>query len=177
MLLHQWGTLLLVVLATHTNATVEGNELQQQQEKISTTQWPSLLFVIKTERSFINGHTDFSIVANPIVSADESTVAYDIFATFTVGTNLYNYTRVGSAAYLETMMVDSSTSLVQCLQSELDDLPPIDAIIAAVNQATPVSNQLKVCTSKDVYQVTVGTLTFALSIRALRCLHTISKLP
>ncbi|KAL3658089.1 hypothetical protein V7S43_016932 [Phytophthora oleae] len=128
------------------------------------TSWPSLLFRFKVKRSSMDiyGQTDFTVYANPNVSTDESSVLYDVFATFKEGPTIYNYTRVNGVAYLRSM--EENLASTKCLHSEMNDFPPINAIISAVNDAKPVasvSDSIK-CESGSFYKVSVDASDFVL---------------
>lgn len=125
--------------------------------------WPSLLFRFKVKRSSMDiyGQRDFIVYANPDVSADGSSVLYDVFATFTEGSVVYNYTRVNGVAYLRT--IEENLAFSKCLQSEMNDFPPINAIISAINDAKPVGNAGdSKCESGDLFKVSVDASDFTL---------------
>ncbi|KAF4029518.1 hypothetical protein GN244_ATG18735 [Phytophthora infestans] len=111
--------------------------------------WPSLRFHFTLKRSSmkVHGETDFSMYANPILSDSDDKVLYDVFASFTDDTTLYNYTLIDGAAYASTTPFSSSlsdkdkvTPSVDCVDSESGTLPAINAIVTAINKATAVSS-------------------------------------
>ncbi|KAG2761553.1 hypothetical protein PC129_g15700 [Phytophthora cactorum] len=164
---------LLFALIVHVAVANKDNDNYQVQQRFNlqkntTTQWPSLLFnfVLKRSSMKVHGHSEFSLVADPVVSVDESHVLYDIFATFTEDMTVHNYTFVNGTAYYSSSNENNSntSSRVECLDPEFDHLPPINAIVEAINQATPVSSGSSgvVCSSGDLFKVTVNDINFAL---------------
>ncbi|KUF81980.1 hypothetical protein AM587_10004162 [Phytophthora nicotianae] len=133
----------LLVLATQPGAVALSSGLQQRylRDKASSD-WPSLRFHFKVKRNCVGifGHTDFSLFANPVVSTDGSSVLYDVFGKFKDDTSVYNYTQVDGVSYLRTTEEASDTSTTQCLPSDMNGFPPVNAIVSALNEATPLSN-------------------------------------
>ncbi|KAG1691688.1 hypothetical protein DVH05_026700 [Phytophthora capsici] len=123
--------------------------------------WPSLRFHFSIKRSsmLIHGHSDFSILANPRVSSDDSSMLYDTFSTFTEDSNVYNFTFVDGVSYI------SSNSYAKC--SEWDKLPSINAIVSALSTVSAVSTlQMSsgniIQCSGDRFKVSVNGVSFAL---------------
>ncbi|OWZ00387.1 hypothetical protein PHMEG_00028433 [Phytophthora megakarya] len=112
----------------------------------------------------IYGHSEFSVYANPDVSGDGTTVLYDFYATFNQGKHTHNYTSVDGIAYLQTTSRTGGTD-TQCLQSDFDDFPPINAIIAGINEATlvtSISTASIECESGNLFQVSASSIEFTL---------------
>lgn len=139
-----------------------------------TTQWPSLRFHFTLKRSSMKafGQSEFDMFANPIVSGKKDKVLYDVYATFTEGTTLYNYTLIESVAHSSSTPYSGNpaddskaTPTVTCLDSEAVKLPAINAIVSAINGATAVSGTSDKsinCSSGSLFKVTVNGIDFAL---------------
>ncbi|EGZ14249.1 hypothetical protein PHYSODRAFT_448479, partial [Phytophthora sojae] len=149
-------------------ATVQANAVQK------TADWPSLRFhfTLKRDTMKIHGQSQFDIYGNPIVSAKTNTVLYDAFATFTEHTTLYNYTLLHGVAYSSSTPYTGSPEddskakpTVACLDKETAKLPSINAIVAAIGDATAVnkaSGSNFDCSSGSLFKVTVNRVEFAL---------------
>ncbi|KAG3078035.1 hypothetical protein PI124_g19965 [Phytophthora idaei] len=138
----------------------------------STTEWPSLRFHFTIKRSSmkVHGQSDFSMYANPIVSSRADSVLYDVFATFTEDSKLYNYTLINGVAHSTSTPYSGNpsddvkpTPTVSCVDAESSKLPNINAIVSALNgaTATPKSNDIT-CASGNLFKVTVYGIDFAL---------------
>ncbi|KAG7399374.1 hypothetical protein PHYBOEH_009039 [Phytophthora boehmeriae] len=110
----------------------------------------------------IYGQSEFSVVANPVVSSNPSTVLYDTFASFTEGATNYNYSLVNGIAYVSTVTAGKDP-LVKCLDS--DAQPPINAIVDALMDAAPISSAstsgLIECTNGETFKVSLNNVDFA----------------
>uniref|UniRef100_H3GV54 Uncharacterized protein n=1 Tax=Phytophthora ramorum TaxID=164328 RepID=H3GV54_PHYRM len=155
----------LFVLATATQDSRLSVPQQLNHQHKPTTDWPSLIFHFTLKRSSVNiyGQKNFDMAANPVLLDNESNILYDVFATFSP---LYNYTLVGGVAYLSTSIVgDSSASVpvVKCLESESEIFPPINIIVAALNEARliPSAGTDIQCSSTNLYKVSVNGVDFA----------------
>ncbi|KAJ8575069.1 hypothetical protein ON010_g4147 [Phytophthora cinnamomi] len=132
------------------------------------TEWPSLRFNFSLKRGSmkVHGQSAFSMVAEPIVSADGSHVVYNAIATFQQGAMIHSYTFVDGAAYYATSNTDSTMarSTLGCLDPALDHLPPINAIAKALNEAVAISKASSgiKCSSGNLFQVSVDDIEFAL---------------
>ncbi|GMG18235.1 unnamed protein product [Phytophthora fragariaefolia] len=139
-----------------------------------TTSWPSLRFHFTLKRSSMKayGESEFDMYVNPIVSSNQANVLYDVFATFTEGTTLYNYTLIDDIAHSSSTPYsggssdgNSATSTVSCLDSEAGKIPAINAIVDGINKATAVSASASTpipCSSGSLFKVTVNGIDFAL---------------
>ncbi|KAL3658136.1 hypothetical protein V7S43_016979 [Phytophthora oleae] len=101
----------------------------------------------------VHGHSDFFVVANPVISNDSSSVMYDTFTTFSDDSALYNYTVVDGRGYA------SDGLQVECDDS--DTVPSINSIIQALNEAVPVSSLSSstgavTCPSGEIFKVAVN---------------------
>ncbi|KAK1929106.1 hypothetical protein P3T76_015399 [Phytophthora citrophthora] len=157
-------TLLYVYVALTTLFLTQQHVIATQNE----AKWPSLLFRFKVKRTSMDiyGQRDFIVYANPNVMMDESSVLYDVFATFKEGSAVYNYTRVNGVAYLQT--TEENLVSTRCLESEMDDFPPINAMISAINDAKPVASvrdSIKCDSDSDsLYKVSVDESDFTLCV-------------
>ncbi|KAG2985352.1 hypothetical protein PC121_g14361 [Phytophthora cactorum] len=157
----------LVVLATQSGAVAQSISLQQQRHlrDEAPSDWPSLRFHFKVKRDSMDiyGHTGFSLIANPVVSGDDTSVLYDVFAKFKEGTSVYNYTRVDGVAYVQTTETTSGTSTTQCLPPDMNDFPPINAIISSLSEARPASKaNSSIKCNGSMFKVVVNALNFIL---------------
>ncbi|KAE9176615.1 hypothetical protein PF005_g24852 [Phytophthora fragariae] len=164
---------LLLALAAQVTVSLENNssDFQQQQQHVDlqnpTTEWPSLRFNFSLKRSSmpVHGQSDFSMIADPVVSIDGSIMVYNVFAYFRQDKMLHNYTLIDGAAYYVTSNIDndSAHATVKCLGPELGHLPPINAIASALNQATAMMNAPSVdCPTTNLFKVSVSGVEFVL---------------
>lgn len=134
-----------------------------------STRWPALRFHFTLKRSSMKvfGLIDFSMFANPVLSDDSSSVTYDTFSTFTEGTTVYNYTFINGVAFISKGSVDnnSTTPVVTCLGSESGNLPPVNSIVTAINEATGISgsgSSSNRCSTGNTYKVLINSIDFFL---------------
>ncbi|GMF20900.1 unnamed protein product [Phytophthora lilii] len=131
----------IVALLTIFALVFQKTVAQQQQNTYRENEpaWLPLRFDFSLKRSSMKvfGHSSFSMFASPQLSSDNTTVIYDVFATFADGMAIYNYTFANGAAFISSVSADnkSVTNSVTCLDSESGNLPPINSIIAAINSA------------------------------------------
>ncbi|KAG1687627.1 hypothetical protein DVH05_004748 [Phytophthora capsici] len=129
----------------------------------SSSAWPALQFQFIVKRSSMNviGHSNFSMMATPVTSDDVSQVLYDVSATFTQATTVYIYTVVDGKASLSS----SGGALepeIKCLTAESEMLPPVNSIVAALNQAMGISIPKDFqCLSDNLFKVSVHSIDFA----------------
>ncbi|RLN56964.1 hypothetical protein BBJ29_005912 [Phytophthora kernoviae] len=152
-----------VLIGTLLALTTQADATQQSTLQGQATEWPSLHlhFTLKRSTIQIYGQSEFSMVANPIVSSDSTSVLYDSFAAFTEGMTSYNYSLVDGIAYVSSVTAGDNvaTPLVKCLDS--DALPPINSIANALNDATAIStNGLIECRSGEMFKVSVSNMEF-----------------
>lgn len=173
------GFVVLVIyltLSVPTSATQNEENLMLQARKLSssaseTRDWPSLRFHFKLKRNTMDiyGHDDFSVYANPVMAANGTSVLYDVFATFQEDAIEYNYTLVDGVGYLRSGGLEAgpAASSVECLSSDMDDFPQINAIVSALNEATALSSvstsaRAKInCPVGNVYKASVSGFDFA----------------
>ncbi|GMG18228.1 unnamed protein product [Phytophthora fragariaefolia] len=130
----------LVAFASETAAT------RRKLQKGTPLEWPGLRFQFTIKKSTMNvyGQSDFSMYANPVVSNNNAKVVYDVYATFTQNNTLHNYTLVDSIAYFEDTPFSSGSGVVtpvtKCIDSESGNLPPVNAIVAGINEAKNASS-------------------------------------
>ncbi|KAF4315578.1 hypothetical protein JM18_007011 [Phytophthora kernoviae] len=152
-----------VLIGTLLALTTQADATQQSTLQGQATEWPSLHlhFTLKRSTIQIYGQSEFSMVANPIVSSDSTSVLYNSFAAFTEGMTSYNYSLVDGIAYVSSVTAGDNvaTPLVKCLDS--DALPPINSIANALNDATAIStNGLIECRSGEMFKVSVSNMEF-----------------
>ncbi|GMF34935.1 unnamed protein product [Phytophthora lilii] len=136
------------------SALVNPNVLSSDQ-RLQLGKAPSLfLQVILYDES-----TVLKVFANPIVSADKTSVRYDGFATITDKES--TYLAVDGDAYVVETVGNESTSVatrtVQCLES----IAPFNSIVSALNNASFTSGQsiegeAMGCTSANEYKTRIG---------------------
>ncbi|KAK1929110.1 hypothetical protein P3T76_015403 [Phytophthora citrophthora] len=131
------------------------------------TDWPSLRFHFTLKRSSmkVHGESEFSMYATPFLSDKKEKVLYDVFASFRDDEMLYNYTLVAGIPYASTLPLHKTNSpSVTCIDSESGTLPAINSIVAAINQATPVTSggNGSNCVNGKVFKVTIHGIDFAL---------------
>ncbi|KAG2512347.1 hypothetical protein JM16_008112, partial [Phytophthora kernoviae] len=154
----------LLVLTVHAAETKRGislctfdddDEQQQQQQEVQQsppdpteeataymTNWPPLRldFTVKHNSAKVFGHSNFSILANPIKAVHAANVLYDAFATFTEGSTLHEYTLVNGTAYLSSSSMDdsSASSTVKCLGwGNMEVLSLVNSLVGILNEAKP----------------------------------------
>ncbi|KAL4111728.1 hypothetical protein PRIC1_003406 [Phytophthora ramorum] len=94
----------------------------------TTARWPSLQFRFTIKRSAmeVHGESDFSVLANPIMSSlsdpsDNASVLYDTFTAFAEDDILYNYSLVDGVAYVSRGFLNGSSvnnPPVKCMGSD-----------------------------------------------------------
>ncbi|GMG17504.1 unnamed protein product [Phytophthora fragariaefolia] len=138
-------------------------------EQSGTSEWPALRFHFKLKRSSMEvyGQSDFEMIANPIVSGDQDSVLYDVFATFKDGSKVYNYTLVDGIAYSSSWSSDTSSisPAVSGLDSDAAKLPSINSIVAALEDVVPVSGAGSApidCPSESLFKLTVNGIDLVL---------------
>jgi hypothetical protein len=143
----------------------------------STTEWPSLKlhFTLKRGSMQVFGQPEFDVYANPVVSDDGLNVTYNGYVDFTEGSTLTRYTLVDGIAYSSTSTETQSASpSAQCLQA--NELPPINDMLPALNEATPVSKaslegkKIK-CTAGSLLKVTFRGLHLAVCANGSAGVH------
>ncbi|OWZ00423.1 hypothetical protein PHMEG_00028385 [Phytophthora megakarya] len=119
----------------------------------------------------VHGQSKFSLSANPVVSEDGNAVLYEVFASFTEGTTVTNYTLLNSVAYMSIgSTVESSTPpSVECLGAGASEILPINDIVKAIGGATAMSSSsgsgysADEC-SKGLFKVSMNGITFVLCV-------------
>lgn len=131
---------LALVRSTQSNAHILVEE--------NSTSWPALAFrfVIKRSTMAIHGSSDFTVVACPAFTrSDEGidSILYNTFTTFIDDARVYNYTVVNGSAYVSSSsLAESNASKVKVACDDTEEMPPINAIVSALNKAIPVSGTL-----------------------------------
>ncbi|ETO66156.1 hypothetical protein F444_16601 [Phytophthora nicotianae P1976] len=105
--------------------------------KTSLSDLPSLKLHVTLQRKSLelHGASEFNVFANPVVSDDGLRVRYDGFATFVEGHSRFTYSLVDGAPYL---MANDSSSNVPSVDCIPPSTLPFDAILPALNDATPI---------------------------------------
>ncbi|KUF77666.1 hypothetical protein AM587_10010979 [Phytophthora nicotianae] len=147
--------------------SMQSSCVDARNRKIETTSnWPSLQLHFTVKRTSMNvfGQSDFTMLANPILSGDDSQVLYDVHSTFSEDSSTTTYTLLNGAGYLSCGSTDSPSA--SCLDSESDMLPPINEIVSAINEATAMPNSLGSSDvgecSNGLFKVSVNGISFAL---------------
>ncbi|RQM14511.1 hypothetical protein DD237_006353 [Peronospora effusa] len=136
-----------------------------QASSTKTTGLPSLKFQFTLKRSSVQvqGLTELSVFANPIELDGGDSVLYDVFSSFIERDTVHNY-------YLVNGIGMSSSVSNFCTENDslLDDIPPINTIISALNEATAVSSEAGTfqsaveCPNGNLFKVTINNIDFAL---------------
>ncbi|KAG7399373.1 hypothetical protein PHYBOEH_009038 [Phytophthora boehmeriae] len=136
-----------------------------QGQLVQMAKWPSLRlhFTLKRSSMQVHGQSKFSMIANPTVSSDSTSVLYDTLATFDEDATTYSYSLVNGLAYEARSSQDDSTATqsVSCLDS--DSLPPVNSIVSALNDAVAISNvstSTMQCSSGNLFKVSVDGFDF-----------------
>ncbi|GMF60689.1 unnamed protein product [Phytophthora fragariaefolia] len=150
---------------------------QEQQLRLqnSTMEWPSLRFNFSLKRRSmkVHGQSDFSLLADPIVSMDGSHVTYNVFATFQEDMAIHNYTVFGGASYYTSSSIDPAITrtTVTCMEPELSHVPAINTIVAGLNGATAIASasngEISVKCSHNLFKVIVNDAKFAVCASGL----------
>ncbi|KAG7394529.1 hypothetical protein PHYBOEH_005054 [Phytophthora boehmeriae] len=160
----------------------EGNEQQQEQQQVQqstpeetmaakttdTTDWPPLRldFTVKSKAMNVFGHSNFSILANPVEAVHAANVLYDASATFTEGGMMHKYTLVDGIAYLSSRPVGDKKAppTVECLNWEnMEVLTLVNSIIGIINEAEPSSDSERSaeCKTGNMFTALVAGCEFA----------------
>ncbi|GMF34440.1 unnamed protein product [Phytophthora lilii] len=120
----------------------------------------------------VHGQSDFDVLATPVGLANDDnngSVLYDTFPTFSDESTLYNYTLVDGMAFVTTSSNNRNGNVAPSVEcAEQDMLPPINSIVSAINEATPVSSISSSssgtidCRSGDTFKVSVNGIDFGL---------------
>ncbi|EGZ17780.1 hypothetical protein PHYSODRAFT_503217 [Phytophthora sojae] len=110
------------------------------------------------------GQLEFDVLANPVVSADKSTVRYDGYATFMEGGTNHTISMIAGIAYFITTTADGAVT-AECSMSS--SLVLLDYVIPALNEATAISSATVddkevTCKSGDLFKITLGDAVFVL---------------
>ncbi|RQM11017.1 hypothetical protein DD237_008374 [Peronospora effusa] len=142
-----------------------------QASSTKTTGLPSLKFQFTLKRSTVKvqGLTELSVFANPIELDGGDSVLYDVFSSFTERDTVHNYylvNGIGMSSSVSNFCTENVT--MQCQDFLLDELPPINTIISALNEATAVSSEAGTfqsaveCPNGNLFKVTINNIDFAL---------------
>ncbi|KAG7387359.1 hypothetical protein PHYPSEUDO_014383 [Phytophthora pseudosyringae] len=169
--LPRFGAVFAALLMLTTEALASQQELDHQSVN-SSTNWPSLLFNFTVKRSSMKvyGQSEFSMLATPVLSVNNTRVLYDDSTHFIQGANVLSYMEVGGVAYLSTSLADGSSFTpppAECFHSESGDIPSINSIIAGINEATAVSSSGdadECSTGGDLFKMSVNGIVLALCL-------------
>ncbi|CEG43273.1 uncharacterized protein PHALS_13478 [Plasmopara halstedii] len=84
------------------------------------------------------GQSTFDMFADPTVLDNEKDVLYDVFTTFTNAGIDYNYKFINGSVIIESTPANSESlnkRFSPCLDTELNKIPDINSIVAAINVA------------------------------------------
>ncbi|KAI9917543.1 hypothetical protein PsorP6_012343 [Peronosclerospora sorghi] len=120
----------------------------------------------------VHGQSDFSVLANPIVTVGETNrVLYDKFTSFEEDQTLFEYFLVKGVAYvIQTSRSGNGSPVKQCLN--LDVVPHVNSIVAALNSAKAVSSIVAAdgskhpCPREDSFKVEVNGIQFGVCFSA-----------
>ncbi|KAL4106031.1 hypothetical protein PRIC1_004085 [Phytophthora ramorum] len=156
------------ITAPTTSAAQKGKGTVHGDLRASASAWPSLKlhFTLKRGSMHVYGQSEFDVYANPVVSEDGLSVIYDGYADFTQDSTLTRYLFVDGVAYSTTSFEvgQDQTSSSECVQTNM--LPPLNAMLPALNDATPVSTasldgaKIK-CSAGNLFKVTFRGLNLA----------------
>ncbi|KAK1929113.1 hypothetical protein P3T76_015406 [Phytophthora citrophthora] len=138
-----------------------------------STDWPSLEFhfTLKRNTMKIHGQLNFSMYANPILST--GSVLYDVWSTFTEDEIVYNYSLVNGVGFISSALNDSTVDpSVICLDNELGDLPPINALIRSLNDAVAIPNHtggVIQCSRGNLFKTEINGFEFAVCALGSSC--------
>ncbi|KAG2877416.1 hypothetical protein PC114_g23644 [Phytophthora cactorum] len=123
-----------------------------------------LHFTLKRSSMTMYGHLEFDVFANPVLSADNTAVRYDGYATFKEGTTKHTIVMVDGIAYFVTSNADG-TETAECSSSS--SLALLNYIIPTLNGATAISSATVddkkiTCSSGDLLKVVLGDATFVI---------------
>eukprot|EP00644_Phytophthora_capsici_P012921 jgi/Phyca11/13891/fgenesh1_pg.PHYCAscaffold_5_\ len=134
----------MIITSTTSDPDLIKENLAQQP---SLADAPSLRlhFTLKRSSMEIFGHSEFDIFANPVISPDNTTVLYDGYAKFEDETTSRTLLLVDGVVYYVKSAVDNASvpETTRCIAAS--SLPPLNSIIAALNDAIPISS----ATSED----------------------------
>ncbi|RLN96581.1 hypothetical protein BBJ28_00000154 [Nothophytophthora sp. Chile5] len=165
---------LLVIATTAVSAAPErnlrGRDAPSSHRRLaSLADAPSLRlhFTVKRTSMKVFGQSEFYVFANPVVSSDNTSVLYDGYAAFMVGSTEYKLMLVNGIAYYVTASVGdtSATQTAECLASSA--LPPLNSIVTALNEATAISsasasNDTIACSDGSLFKVSYSGADFVL---------------
>ncbi|TDH71973.1 hypothetical protein CCR75_009266 [Bremia lactucae] len=162
-----WIVATIIVQAELTTATLQDHG---SMENAATTSWPSLRvhFSVKRSSRKLHGQSEFMIVADPVVSIDDSTrVLYNTFGTLTENSTVFSYTLVNGVSYVSTSDVDGSAPpTVKCSTSNY--LPSVNSLFAGLSDAIKVSGlppsigNAEKCSNADSVTVSIEGAIFRL---------------
>ncbi|GMF13356.1 unnamed protein product [Phytophthora lilii] len=168
----RWIALAFVaVVFSTTSAAQKGNGTVHGDLRTSTTKWPSLWLHFRLKRGSMQvyGEPEFNVFANPVVSDDGLSVTYNGYTDFTEGSTRTRYLLLNGIPYSttssETDQGQATSSKTECLKANV--LPPLDKMIPAFNDATPVSRasldgkKIK-CSAGNLFKLKYGGLDLAL---------------
>lgn len=141
---------------------------ERQLATASLADAPSLRlhFTLKRSSMAIFGQSEFDVFASPVVSADNTSVSYNGFASFLVDSTFYKFLLVDGVAYYVEQVFGTdgtSTESAQCLAG--DSLPPLNGIVSALNSATAIasvssSDSTVNCTSGELFKTSFANADF-----------------
>ncbi|KAG7381333.1 hypothetical protein PHYPSEUDO_006178 [Phytophthora pseudosyringae] len=147
-------------------AAQSSSQLQNE----TPSSWPSLYFrfSIKRAATEVHGQSEFSVLADPIVSSDSSSVLYNTFTSFAEDEMLYDYSLVDGVAYVARSYLNGGENNppVKCMNTNV--LPPVNSIVAGLSDAKAVSTitasngSTIPCLSGNAFKASVNGIEFGL---------------
>ncbi|GAB9477124.1 hypothetical protein Gpo141_00014186, partial [Globisporangium polare] len=124
-----------------------------------------LHFTIKRTSMFVNGASQFDVLANPVVSG--ANVSFNGMATFESGTSVQKYIHVDGVTYsvAQSNPYGVVSETVSCLSASV--VEPLHSLVGAINAATPAANVLSAdgqvtCSANNLYKINFGGEDYAL---------------
>ncbi|RLN54944.1 hypothetical protein BBJ29_007541 [Phytophthora kernoviae] len=142
--------------------------IQWAQLQNSLANAPSLKLhvILKRKAMNIHGYSKFDIFANPVTSADNTSVLYDGISTFIEDDTQFTYILADGVAYLaENSTSDNPVQSTRCLPSS----SLFNSILPALNDAVPipsasVGDEAVDCTSGTLFKTSFGDAGFAFCV-------------
>ncbi|KAI9913313.1 hypothetical protein PsorP6_004972 [Peronosclerospora sorghi] len=158
---------LFVLLAVEPSASTpigrNGNDQVAAQRRLHPTlvNAPSLKLQFKLKRRSMNiyNQCEFTVLATPVVSSDNTSVLYDSIATFVENaTTTHTFTLVDGMEFFSTS-TGGQPGTAECFSPS--PLPPFNEIVQALNHATAISSaavgsQAITCSSGSLLQITLS---------------------
>ncbi|CAH0518785.1 unnamed protein product [Peronospora belbahrii] len=111
----------------------------------------------------VQGLSEFSVVAKPVEPTSSDSVLYDVFSSFVEDGTVHNYFLVNGIGFSSSSpSYSAQIPTIKCLDSEHDQLPPINSFVSAINKAIAVPSSAIECPNGNLFHVAVNNIDFAL---------------